>query len=498
MLAPRARAAGLLAATLLPTLALPASSFTCSAKGGAEWRVYESEHVLLRTDLSPSRAEDMVRELELARAAVLHAMFSKPPQIPGQVHAIAFASDSEFWEVAPDHAAAYVTTIDGFTPLVVLPGTLKASTRTLLIHELTHHLSSFPLLRKPLWLDEGFAMYLESMGSVALGARMTVGSVPEMMPLPRKRSQRVLVKDLLAWKRIEPDWVGETVRRYYVSSWFLVHYLVNKQTAGFYELFRRLGRAEDPRAAWKASFPQWDPDVPDALDDLESKIDTYGRGESFQYHEVDVKISPKVTSRPLPPSEVHAYRAILLPHGGEQRPAVLRAEVDEALAEDPSDPLAIAVLAGLDPKADVLPQARASVKAHPGDWRAWSALGDALAKGPREEFLAARRKAVEVGPSEPVALRELARDLSAAGGAREAAAPALTLLKLAPWSPATHQTVAQVAMALGLCADALRSQQRAIDTLSDRASPSSRAEMETVLAGYARQCAAQPSPAVSN
>ena len=490
MPAPRARAAWLVAALLVPTVALPATSFTCSAKGGAEWRVYESEHVVLRTDLSPSRAEEMVRELELARAAVLHAMFSKPPPIPGQVHAIAFASDSEFEDVAPDHAAAYFTTVDGFTPLVVLPGTLKAATRTILIHELTHHLTSFPLLRKPMWLNEGFAMYLESMGSVALGARMTVGSIPEMMPLPRKRSQRMLVKDLLAWKRIEPDWVGETVRRYYVSSWFLVHYLVNKQTAGFYDLFRRLGRAEDPLVAWKGAFPQWDPDLPDALDDLESKLDTYGRGESFQYHEIDVKVSPKVTSRPLPTSEVHAYRAILLPHGGEERTAVLRAEVDEALAEDPTDPLAIAVLAGLDPKIDVLPLTRASVKAHPGDWRAWSALGDALERGPRDEFLAARRKAVEVGPSEPVALRELARDLAAAGEAKEAAAPALALLKLAPWSPATHETVAQVAMSLGLCADALRAQQRAIDTLSDRATPEGRIEKEKVLAGLQQRCAA--------
>ena len=88
------------------------------------------------------------------------------------------------------------------------------------------------------------------------------------------------------------------------------------------------------------------PDVPDALDDLESKLDTYGRGESFPYHEMDLKVSPKVTSRPLPTSEVHAYRAILLPHGGGSVAAVLRAEVDEALAEDPTDPLAIAVLAG--------------------------------------------------------------------------------------------------------------------------------------------------------
>jgi hypothetical protein len=492
MPSPRARTAALAALVLLlPAPALPATSFTCSAKGGPQWREFTSEHVVLRTDLSPEKARAMVEELELAWAAVLHAMFSKPPNIPGAIHAIAFSSDSEYWEVSPAHAAAWFTTLDGFTPTVVLPGTLQAGTRAILIHELTHHLSSFPLLRKPLWLNEGFAVYLEAMGSVAIGARFTVGSVPELMRVPRKRSERVPVKDLLAWKRIDPDWVGETVRRYYVSSWFLVHYLVNKQTPAFYDYFRRLGRAEDPRLAWKAAFPRWDPDVPGALDDLESALDTYGRGEQFQYHELDLEVSPKVTERPLPPAEVHAIRAVLLPHGGA-KPEAVRAEVDEALQEDPANPLAVAVLAAVDPKGDPLPLARAAVQVHPGDWRSWSVLGDALARAPPAERLAARRKAVELAPGEPVALFELARDLADSGDARGAAPHALALLRIAPYSTEVHETVARVAMDLGACADALREQQRAVDTLPDGAPSKARAARESRLAEYQARCAAPP------
>ncbi len=485
--------AAVLAALIVPSPARPATGFVCSAKGGPQWRAYESEHVVLRTDLDPDRAREMVRELELARAAVLHAMFSKPPAIPGVLQAVAFASDSEFWEVSPPHASAWFSTIDGLTPTVVLPGSLQASTRIILIHELTHHLSSFPLLRKPLWLDEGFAVYLETMGSVALGARMTVGTVHEMMVVPRKRSDRIPVKDLLAWKRVDPDWVRTTVRRYYVSSWFLVHYLVNKQTAGFYDYFRRLGRAEDPRVAWKGAFPQWDPDLPGALDDLEAALDTYGRGQQFQYHELKLDLSPKVTDRPLPPAEVHAIRAILLPAGGGT-PAARRAEVDEALAEDPSHPLAISVLAGLDPKADTGAMARASVTAHATDWRAWSALGDALSRGPADERIAARRRAAELAPQEPVALHELARDLAEAGQAKEAAAPALALLRIAPYSPLVHETVASVAMKLGLCPDALREQQRAVDTTSDASPEKVRDDRLARLADYQKQCAS-PAPA---
>jgi hypothetical protein len=494
MASPRARVASLLALSLLLGPARAAGSFACPAKGGPPWREFRSEHVVLRTDLDPDRASAMVQEIELARAAVLHAMFAMPPDVPGLIHAVAFTSDGDFWDVSPNQAAAYVTTVDGFAPTVVLPATLRTATRSTLIHELTHHFSSFPLLRKPMWLDEGFAVYLESMGSVALGARMTVGTVPGTIRVPRGRTDRILVKDLLAWKAIDPDWVGTTIRRYYASSWLLVHFLVSKQATAFGEFCRRLGLAEEPRAAWKAAFPRWDPDVPGALDDLEGELDHYLRGAAFSYRTLELQVSPTIAQRAIPSAEVHAMRAQLLPHGGERRPEVLRAEVDEALAEDPVNPLALSVLAGLDRRADLLPPARVSVQAHPDDWRAWSILGSALGSRSVEERLAARRRAVELGPDEPVALWELARDLSAAGLSREASAPALRLLRTAPYSPLANETVASVAMMLGLCTDALRSQQRAIDTLSDRASPKARAEKEQVLADYQRRCAAQPPP----
>ena len=497
MASPRARVASLLALLALSLLLGPAraaGSSACPARGGPTWREFTSEQVALRTDLAPDRAAELVREIELARAAVLHAMFATAPEVPGVVHAVAFASDGDFWEVSPSQAAAYVTTLDGFAPTVVLPATLRAATRAILIHELTHHFSSFPLLRKPMWLDEGFAVYLESMGSVALGARMTVGTVPGTIRVPRGRTERILVRDLLAWKGIDPGWVGTTIRRYYASSWLLVHFLVNRQATAFDEFCRRLGLAEDPRAAWKAAFARWDPDVPGALDDLEGALDIYARGAAFPYRTLDLQVSPTIAQRTLPSAEVHALRAQLLPHGGERRPGVLRAEVDEALAEDPANPLAIGVLAGLDRRADLLPRARASVQAYPTDWRAWSLLGSALGAGGAEERLAARRRAVELGPDEPVALWELARELASAGLPREAASLALRLLRIAPYSPRSNETVAAVAMRLGLCVDALRSQQRAIDTTSDHASASSRESREKVLADYQRRCATLAAP----
>jgi len=99
---------------------------------------------------------------------------------------------------------------------------------------------------------------------------------------------------------------------------------------------------------------------------------------------------------------------------------------------------------------------------------------------------------VDLAPDEPLAVYQLARELVVAGRANEAAPLALQMLRIAPYSPLVHETVASVAMQLGLCVDALRSQQRAIDTLSDLAPPRARERRERVLAEYQQRCSAAP------
>jgi hypothetical protein len=52
-------------------------------------------------------------------------------------------------------------------------------------------------------------------------------------------------------------------------------------------------------------------------------------------------------------------------------------------------------------------------------------------------------------------------------------------------------------MTLGLCADALRAQQRAIDTSPEHLPAAARERRETVLADYRRRCAQLPSAPTS-
>jgi len=232
--------------------------------------------------------------------------------------------------------------------------------------------------------------------------------------------------------------------------------------------------------------------LPGGLDDLEDAVDAYGRGGEYQYRKLEVQVSPVVAEHAIHPAEVHAMRAALLALRGEARSAQVRAEIAEALSEDPGSPGALAVMGMLRVRDDTLPLARVAVKSHPEDWRAWSALGNSLGPGTGAERLAARRKAVALAPEEPLALLLLARDLEAANLPEEAAPHALRLLRLAPYASVVHETMASVAMRLELCDAALRSQHRAIDTLSDRAPPQSRATAERLLGEYERRCTARP------
>jgi tetratricopeptide (TPR) repeat protein len=487
---PRDLLAAAIAALLLPSVALPAGSFKCPAKGGPEWREYASEHVVLRTDLAPDEAREMVREVELARAGVLHGLFARPPQIPSILQVVAFANKDDYETMSPRYAVAYYTAIDGLTPMVVLPGTLGPRTRAILVHELAHHLSSFPLLRMPMWLSEGLAVYLESIGATGLRTRMTVGTVPDGRRI--LKGGRIQVSDLLEWHGIDPSWSNDRGVRYYESSWLLVHYLVNVRPDAFADFLRRMGRAEDPKLAWKAAFPKWDPARPEALEDLEGELDDYARHGKVQFRTLDLQVSPKIAERTLPSSEVHVLRALLLPRGGEKRIEVLRAEIDEALAEDPGAAAPVAVLARIDPKADRLPLARSATKAHPEDWRAWSALAAALPSDARTERLEALRKSLALAQGQPLPLLELAAELADTGMAEEAAPYALQLVRVAPYSPVSHEMLAQVAISLGRCADAVRSQQRALDTLPDGTSAATRDSEERKLAAYQRMCVADP------
>jgi tetratricopeptide (TPR) repeat protein len=401
---------------------------------------------------------------------------------------IAFRSTADYEAFAPPGSAAYYSR-GAADPKIVMPGKLGMEQRRVLAHEMAHHVSAYVLLRQPRWFSEGLATWAETVGTTAVGIRMVTGPVPPGRRI-QTRPQRITVKKLLAWDGSPPP---EGLAPYYDAAWLLVHYLVNQYPESLQAYEARLAGAEDPDEAFRAAFPQWDPAIPGRTEILDAELDDWARNGRLDPRPVRVESNPQLTEQPVKPAEVHAIR-LLLWSGGTSREgdeAARRAELDEALAEDPYHPVLLRMLARQDGK-DPLPLARASVKGRPGDPRAWSFLAENLPADAIAERETALRRAAELAPSNPLALSALAALLLEAGRSGEALPYARQAVQLGPFSPEVLDTYASVAGDLGNCSQAVLAARRALDVFPDEGDPALRARLEGHLAAHLARCALPP------
>ncbi len=139
--------------------------------------------------------------------------------------------------------------------------------------------------------------------------------------------------------------------------------------------------------------------------------------------------------------------------------AAIRAELEEALQEDPLNAEAVERLAGIDEKKPDVERLRAITKARPADSRGWAALAAATADDAERRL--AVRKAAELNPDSSRAQAALAHALLEEGKNKEALAAANRAMDLAPWDPYMIETLGSVAASLGKCPEALQLQRRA-------------------------------------
>jgi tetratricopeptide (TPR) repeat protein len=154
---------------------------------------------------------------------------------------------------------------------------------------------------------------------------------------------------------------------------------------------------------------------------------------------------------------VHALRADLLRlspgyDATPERTQMMKSELSLALAADAANPLALE-LAGTG-------DARASVAAHPGDWRAWILLAD------RDGDTAAIEKAARLAPDNAGVLERLALAELNAGRTDRALQHAVAAVELTPWRSDVLDALAQVYAASRRCDEAHAVEQRAITPVS--------------------------------
>ncbi len=469
--------------------------FRCPAHGGPAWRQLVSDHFVLRTNLGEVEASELIARFERMRAAVAAALPGAPAP-PGRVEVIAFRSAADYAAFAPEGARGYYLRSEGGPPRIVMAGGLSATERALLAHELTHHFLAGALKRQPRWFAEGLASYMESLGDDAPAGALVVGAPPPER-LARARKTQVPVRELLAWDGSAPDHDAALAR--YASSWLLVHWLSHERPAALATLEAHLADGDAPADAWRAALPDCDPAVPGALERLDAELARYARGElATRRRTVEVPAAVGYFQSPVPAAEVHAIRLALWGIGPPKGKPQLKAEVQDALGDDPAHPIALRYKAALDGYG-ALRLARGSVAAHPDDPRAWTFLAEALEgwPGTEAEREAAYRRAAELAPENPAALFNLAIQLLASGRSGEALPQARRAAELAPWSPPILAGYAAVLSDLGQCAAALAVMQRADDALPENASGEARHAYAQRLDGYAQQCRVAASTSAS-
>jgi Flp pilus assembly protein TadD len=461
--------------------------FVCPARGGPPWVELTTEHFVVASDLKRLEADRLARDLEAVRAWVIAALFPVArPDVRARVRVVAFRTEQELDVFAPPGLRAYFTRNGLGEPVIVMSGEVGGAQRLILAHELTHLVARHVYPRQPRWFGEGLAGLAESITDTA-GA--SFGGLPEHRGRGFKK-RHVTVRELLAWDGRSTD------ARWHDTATVLVHFLATRHGERFADVRARLARAEDPASVWREVFPEWDPareGGPEALDRaLEKHVRARHRGE----RQIEVRGSADPMARTMSAGEVHAIRLSLtrFARGDPNAGAAERAEVEEALEEDPDHVLGLQVKAALE-QLDPLPLARRAVRAHPDDVRAllWLAAA-AREAGFEDERFEALRRAAEVAPWSAMAANNLAWNLLLRGNARGALPLAERAAELSPGDPAILDTRAGVLEALGRCTEALETAERALELLPENSSDAARQPWEERAPRLRQEClVARPS-----
>lgn len=472
--------------------------YRCEARGGPAWHEYRTAHFLVATDLSGSRAEAVVRDLEQLHALVVHALVGEGVEIPGKVRVLAFADPRDYAKLAQGGADAYAMLGPMLTPMIVFPSSGFQENRELVAHELAHHVSWYVFPRQPKWFSEGLAGFLETVGgsrdesTPQTGTRIVhrgretghwAGAVNRDVERWLRDWKGAMPPDLLTWS-VYPASAEENMR-YHAWSWLLYHWVWNTRPKAFTQFTERLSNATDPAVAWRECFPDLDPANPEGAKALSDALERYLRGGRFAAYEVKATFDPRFTVAPLAPAEVH----VLMRQARWQRrdPAEEAAEIAEALREDPLNPVA-ASYAATD-ASGLRAALRKTVDARPDDWRAWLLLAGTLdGESQRSDREVALRKALALRPDNASVRNALAWLLVGSGRAKEALPQANAAADLAPWSPEVIDTLATVAAELGKCAEARVLQRRALDLLGTGHGGARQERYERKLAEVETRC----------
>lgn len=464
------------------------------APSRAPWLEGESDHFILRGDLSRDEAGDALANLEDIRRGLLAGTWHARSQPPAKTHVILLATENELHETVRHGVLGFAAADPFEAPLLVASLSQRIEQSTVLKHELAHHIDNAFLLRQPRWLSEGLASYLETMtlARTASGMSATIGALNPIRVEHFKKQRKLQLHWVMSVGAEIYSMKQEQIEDFYAQSWLLVDYLINARHAQMEAWVDRLSSAEEPGPAWEKSFGNL------TAEQLETELGAYLKTGSFLTSNYPLSsLNPIISIKTLDRAGVLAERALLrsisFGQATKQTREQAAEEADEALAADPQSPLAAGIWNATGPRkpAGQIDVARAVILGHPDDARGYELLGLALGPASGHEQLEAFETAVKLAPDDARALAHLSFGYLSLNREKDALAAAQKAVALAPGNPNYLDALALTQAANGACDAAPGTEQRAIDMVPDALAADMSAHFKERLTEFNQVCAAR-------
>jgi len=339
--------------------------------GKAGFSRADSQHFTLYTDKSPETARAHVLALERWLSAIStlgFGGFGAARSAPLHVNVVMHSNQREFERYAPRGARGYFVSAILMEPWFFMPET-PVHKATTIKHELVHSIAHRTIARQPSWYAEGIAEYFETADFDERGF-FSVGEPS------RAQLNGVLDYGLLSAEDIlRPSPALRDSYRFYVSAWYLVHYLMSHRSEDFATYQTLLGKGTPFEEAFQRAFADLTEET------IDKALHDYYFADQFARFRHPIAPGPEVavTTRSLSVADEHALQGVLWLsgcRGCDPKEARDRASASflAALRADP-----VQFQAGLDRFARLggritaadLEEARRFGLRHAEHWQAW-------------------------------------------------------------------------------------------------------------------------------
>lgn len=282
---------------------------------GAKWRHLQSPHFELYSGAGEGESRELLRSLELLRAAFL-VSFRLEERRPLPVTVFYFGRERDFRAYVPAadrkndrFAGFYVGRADRATILMV-PREDEADARRTIYHEYVHHLMKVTEENPPPWFNEGIAELFSTIEEERDFLR--IGRAIPRRIAELQQARLMPLEELFAVKRDSPVFrEGRHMGLFYAQSWALLHFchlgisdLPKDRLDRFLDAARSPSLADDPGKLRELARDFLGMD----LRELNEKIGSYARGGRYKVGQMPKPVIEEAKTYAIRPASADEMR----------------------------------------------------------------------------------------------------------------------------------------------------------------------------------------------